>query len=585
MGLRKRVLELSDAPYTEEDALKTRKIGSFLAKLQELSRSLHSELTQADSQTATDKDTKDSSAEDLLSDWEEEALHDTPISIAEEDTLDTEDVSNTPDDIEVSNDEYLALIDMSREIIKSTSFQEFFENLMYAILAQYGVESILLFTNLNILDQPLKIVNYDGIEVEEDLILDPNSKIYKMLSVQKKIVLVDDAFTESLDEYEKSILVLSNAAIIIPVFLDVNLFTIIFAGKMISDESYSAQDLKFITTYTDFAGDYFRNIIQYEDKNKTLQSLTSIARTSLDSFVVTEKIALAKDLREYYTSLGEYLDTVIGIDRYTILYQEPEQKSEYRVLGSNVFASETIASFTLRKQSSDLIARFQEGEFELYPVEDYLQSHDLSTLLPQEEKEKMSELIMLPLWVRDNLQGILFIHRMAQEFSETTLTNFLKVCKFSATILAKLLLELEKSKLEKNPFHLIEDILDSEIDKASKNNSQFSMLIIKIQSINRIINLLGQDFFRSYNNELWKIIAQNIGEEDYISKVGQGKYAIILSEVGKKNAELFINRVKSGTLAIKNPHKDFNISIQIYLLIYPEQTTDRRKFLEMLEET
>ena len=111
------------------------------------------------------------------------------------------------------------------------------------------------------------------------------------------------------------------------------------------------------------------------------------------------------------------------------------------------------------------------------------------------------------------------------------------------------------------------------------------MLIIKIQSINRIINLLGQDFFRSYNNELWKIIAQNIGEEDYISKVGQGKYAIILSEVGKKNAELFINRVKSGTLAIKNPHKDFNISIQIYLLIYPEQTTDRRKFLEMLEET
>lgn len=572
MGLRTKVLELEGAPYDETQVKASRKAGGFLQRLKELSNLIHSTFESE----PTEKE------KDPLSDWEAEALGDN-------ENIDIEQIEEQSEtsykELNVSSEDYLALIDMSREIIKSTSFEEYFENLMYSILGQYGVESTLIFTNLNLEDEPLKIVNYDGLEIEEDLILDPNSKIYKFLALKKTVIAVDEEFKNGLDEYERSIVTISGAAEIIPVFLDGYLFTIIFVGPMISEEPFSEQDIAFISIFMDFAGDYFRNVVQFEEKNKTLHTLTGIARSNLDAFTISEKISESKNLNDFFTYVSEYLDTVTPFTKYTILYQDPSNKDIYRTLESNTLSQKSCNQLILKRDTSQLLQVLPEGEFNLFPLDNFSEWQEIKAAIEDEDIEKLDEFTLVPFWEKNDLLGLLVLHTALQTSEDLDLDGFTKAIKLSSTILAKLLMEMEKLELEKNPFHIIEDLLDAEIALANKHQSQFSMLIIKIQNINRIINLLGHEFFQSYNEQLWQIIANNAEQSDHISKVGQGKYTVLLSGIGKKKAELFINRIKSGTLSIENPHKSFNISIQIYLLIYPEQTADRRKFLEMLEET
>ena len=108
---------------------------------------------------------------------------------------------------------------------------------------------------------------------------------------------------------------------------------------------------------------------------------------------------------------------------------------------------------------------------------------------------------------------------------------------------------------------------------------------MKILNVTRILNILGINFFSEYSDFISKKIFENAKESDYISRIGQGKFAILLKENSKADSESFISKIKSEIVLFHNPSRDFKLSIQIYSLTYPEQAKDKRKFIEMMEET
>lgn len=58
-----------------------------------------------------------------------------------------------------------------------------------------------------------------------------------------------------------------------------------------------------------------------------------------------------------------------------------------------------------------------------------------------------------------------------------------------------------------------------------------------------------------------------------------------MKENSKSDSEAFISKIKSEIVMFHNPSRDFKLSIQIYALTYPEQAKEKRKFIEMMEET
>ena len=64
---------------------------------------------------------------------------------------------------------YLVLFEITKELLKSKSFDDFFENLMYSIIGQVGPEIMIIFSSRDGNFSQMKIVAHEGIDCLECL--------------------------------------------------------------------------------------------------------------------------------------------------------------------------------------------------------------------------------------------------------------------------------------------------------------------------------------------------------------------------------------------------------------------------------
>ena len=147
-----------------------------------------------------------------------------------------------------------------------------------------------------------------------------------------------------------------------------------------------------------------------------------------------------------------------------------------------------------------------------------------------------------------------------------------------------ILLREEKDYLYKNPFNPLQEILEGEIRYAKENESVFSLVMVKIQNITRILNLLGDDFYDEYSGYIQTKLNLHLLPSDFYSRVGHGKFACFIRDDGEGHIEKFIAAAKHDLSKFPNAPKDFKLSIQLFTLSYPKQSTDFRKFIEIIEE-
>ncbi|MCB1160508.1 MAG: hypothetical protein KDK45_23615, partial [Leptospiraceae bacterium] len=313
---------------------------------------------------------------DPFDDWEKEALEEqgfeekkSELSTREISSPDSEEkfVSTShPQDNELEEDkqrqieEYLALIEISKEIIKSGSFEEYFENIMYGILGQYGVDSFMLFSNLN-LEEDYQLIKQDGLEEEISFKLKYQGKLKHLLTEQKGIIEFQTLSSSSIDESEFSFMKETNTRIIIPLFSNEKLFCIILMGEMISGDDYTGSDFEIIEIFCEFAGNFFNNVSEYEQKNKTLENLTDLARSSLETFTLTDKFTFCNKLEDAYDIISGYLSSVLEIKRLTIILNTGNFETSYKIVYTNQFQEKTSEKFILDSSDSEFLEKLQKG--------------------------------------------------------------------------------------------------------------------------------------------------------------------------------------------------------------------------------
>ena len=477
---------------------------------------------------------------------------------------------------------YLVLFEITKELLKSKSFDDFFENLMYSIIGQVGPEIMIIFSSRDGNFSQMKIIAHEGIDIEPDYVIKKGDTLYSLLESEKDVVYARDLLAHDLKERERVLLENPLTEILIPIRVMDHFSGFIVAGKMISGEDYTEKDFEFLQILVEVSGNFLSKLFDSENLSHEVAELNKIIHSTSNITEFTDKVYACKSLDELYDAISENFLSDFKVSSFTLMVLDTKNL-DYKVFGSNFLLPETLGKLRLSKDSKIITMISQVSD--VYRLENFQSNGELNNYISEQEIAVMNELTVIPLINIGRMVGLFIIHKVSTDWSPGYKRTILSLANIVAPIIANLIMQNEKETLFRNPFNPLQETIDREIKYCETKNKEFTLIVLKILNVTRILNILGINFFSEYSEFISKKIFENTSSSDYVSRIGQGKFAILLKENSKVDSEIFISKIKSEIVLFHNPSRDFKLSIQIYSLTYPEQAKDKRKFIEMMEET
>ncbi|HMZ59631.1 MAG TPA: hypothetical protein PL048_12690 [Leptospiraceae bacterium] len=486
---------------------------------------------------------------------------------------------NVPDSAEERKVEtYHVLVEITKELLKSVSPDEFFDNLLYHVVSQLGPETLVLFSSRNSDFQEFEVVAYDGLDVEPSISFSKDSSLVSLLDKMKEPFYAKKYLSE-VEERDKVFLLHPNSEIIAPIVYEDQITGFLVAGKSVSASEYASDDFEFLRMIGEIAGSLTVKMFQMLKNTREIDRLSETLNLKQSLTQFAESLYHCKNYNELCRALGNELEKDFDISEFTLMILNPESR-RYEVHFSSFFSEETSESFFLNPDSKTIaLVSKVAGVYRIENPDSY-----------PELKEALAdgtELDIFPLIQIDRLFGLLLIHGHSDKSWTSELKqSLISVSNFISPVLASLILQREQSFILEFPFNRIEELLDKEMQISEKEGSSFTLMILKVRNVARILNQLGQEFLTEYSNFITSILQSGIGQEDHLSRLGQGKYAVILrNKKGESENADFFNWIRRELGKFPYPKREFKMSIQLYSLNYPEQSSDKRKFIEIIEDT
>ncbi len=511
---------------------------------------------------------------EILEDWENDALRDEEVGyIPKEEIHILNDSSESKD----NSDNYFVLVETTKEILKSNSYDDFFANLMYSIIGQVGIERILIYSSRNGNFNELELIAKEGSEEEIDKIFSSSDKIYQSLENSEKILKISEI--ENLNQDELELVEKFHIEILIPIKVDDKFSGFILASKKHAQDEFLDSEIDFIKNLVDISSNYLSKLLDFENLNREVSELNKVLLSNNRVTAFADKIYSSLNLEEVFDLTSEFFINDFKIQKFSLLILE-SFSDKFKIFETNTFSQLVKEKFSLNKDSKIITMVSQISA--IYKLDNPEENNELAILNSQLIDY---EFIMIPLLNRKRLYGIFVVHDVGLNLTPGFKQALVSISNIIAPIISNILIEKEKNTLYKDPFNPLHSILEKEIAEAKETDSSFTLIVVKILNISRIFTILGMNFYTEYIEFISKTIQSNVDEKDYISRIGQGKFAILLKGFDSIDAEGFIEKIKSKIVMFHNPSKEFKLSIQVYSLEFPKQASDKRKFIEMLEET
>jgi len=496
-----------------------------------------------------------------IKEWEED--------VAEEKEKLEDDSSS--DDISKKLDNYLVISEITKELVQSSTFNDFYDNLMYSIEGQLGPNYIIILFSIDERYEEYEIISYDGIDLSENVILNSNSSLIQSLIQRKGIIKSRDISLNDLSESENKIISLSENEVIASIVEDEDILAFIIIGESSSGEEYQKTDIEFISLLMDFCSSVIHKLYEQERLQKEFSELTSnnLKIELLNSF--SSEITNIKS----YNSLFSKLFELFG--KFQINYNF----SSYVIDSKN--------NYKLVFNSEDNVVQENSIKADEVIIKEIKISKKQFLLTDLTEIKRMNlgleEVLIIPLFEGDNLISLLLINSSSSE-DETYKNQIINLLfNFITAQLSRIIASEKIEEVHSNPLLLLERKIRDELILAKESDKNFILYVIRIQNTGRIISLLGNNYLEDYSEYIKQVISKNILETDFYFQVGQSKFCIFL----RNKTEIVFNEIqleiKEGLNTYPNSPKDFKISIQIYSLEFPTQSLDIRKYIELVEET
>lgn len=478
---------------------------------------------------------------------------------------------------------YQAIFEITKEIASSKEFSDYFDNLVYSLIGQVGCNSVVVLTSTNPKNPKWEAVAAQGIQSKDSWYLSPNDEIYSRISDSETVIYAGEFKSARLPSRELNLLNEMGSEILVPIRHGDKCFGLLSLGKLINGEEYITDDLEFAKIVGDIAGSVFERVSEFELMNDSLVQAKEVIEINESVLKSAREFARVRTMDEAFDLLVDNIKQKLGVKQFSFLVLDSETRSDYIVFGSNFILPERAKDFRLSKDS-DIVGMVSNVPG-VYKLENFREDSELKSIFTNDELGIMSEFTILPIINLNWLVGMVIVHSTGSSWTDTTRDVAVSLLETSAPVFANLLILQEKEALFRNPFNPLENRILSEIEKASQMNTNFTVSLFKIQNVSRMVHLVGTGTFARYADALRKTMMDHIGELDFFTRVGQGKFAMVLHGKDKEEADIVIKKIKSSFAKKEDAIiGSFRATYRVLNLSYPHDTKDKNQFLEMVEE-
>ena len=500
----------------------------------------------------------DSNKEDQeLKDWEED--------------ISKEDIPNKDDNKKADEllESYTLIKEIVMELLQSSNLNEFYDNLLYSIEGQLGSGYLIFFSSIDEKLEQFEIISYDGLELTENIYLTSEAFLIQSLIEKKGILETSSINLDQLTQEELSVVSKSKNEIIVPIYNNESLLGFFILGENISGSEYSSSDLDFLNQLVEWSKNILIKLYNDEKINKEYKKIERIKYATEDINQFFLNISKLDSLQTVFNHLTDLLKKLDIFSHFSIY--ELNNKFNYDLKYSSHLNSNT----NIISQDELIIKELQTKK-------------DLILLNDKNELNRLglgvNDSYLVPL-IYDNSIISIFIIEKSDTFDLRKNIFFNQILQYITVQIYRMRKEYNLTQFNVNPLYKIEELIKDELIQAQNYSKNFMLYVIKIQNVTRIINILGNEYFETYDSYLQAKIKEVISDKDLYFKIGQSKLCIFIRERTKDQNMEVKNLLKSKINEFENPPKDFKIALNIYSLEYPEQSLDLRKYIDLIEET
>ena len=482
-------------------------------------------------------------------------------------------------------DNYLALFDITKELAATDSVAALWETILYGVMGQVGAETICIFSSIRERNgKQLFPVAHSGFELSESWAMRPGDTIYEKCRKTDGVryaeeFLRDDA--DVLSDVEHSVLKETGARIVVPLKNMGNMYGLLFLGPQLSGDDYSIDDMEFLALLGETAAVGVDRAMSRREYEKNTEQLRKKTERQGRIFDVAREAAGVKNLDELYDLTAQHLRDDFGITSFSVVLLSPRTQ-EYRLFGGNQISPASIAKFRL-PVSSETIG-LVSNLIRVYELPDFRENRELTSCYTNDDLALMDTYWVVPLISLNWLVGFITIHKTAEAWGEFERELVVATAEMLGPVYANAVILGERETLFRDPFSPLEGRLKLEIKKAQDFQASVSLVEMRIRNIKRLMAANSPESVAEFLAELGRATSGFLFESDFLARVGQGRFALVLPGRTGPEAEIFVKKLKAEFKRRRFlPGSPVDIQFSSSIITFPSDAEDAGKMLAMLD--
>lgn len=483
-------------------------------------------------------------------------------------------------------DHYLSLFDIAREVSAIQDFDEFWDAVLFAVMGQLGAQTVVVFAARTSADtgQALFPVAASGFDPNDSWVLKPGDRLYDLCAEEEGVLYAQNLRSPEqavlLSEMERDIINESGAEIIAPLRNNSRMYGVVLLGSTFSGDEYGIDDLEFMTLLGGLASSGVDRILarlEFDRDTETLRKRDFFHNRIMEA---ARDAAGVRGLDELYDVLVRNLTEHFAAESYSLVLLNPSTQ-EYTLFAGNRISPESMERFRLGT-SSELVGMISNFT-RVFDVSDFRTNGELSRSYTNDDVALMKQYWAVPLIYQNWLVGFFTIHSVRREWTEFDREMVVSMAELLGPSFGGAIMLGERESLFRDPFSPLEDRLRLEIKKCQEFHSQLSLVEIRIKNIKRVLALNPSARVTQFLGAVGRSVAGHLLQTDFLARIGQGRFAMILPGRGKEEAEIFVKKIRNDLKRL-NLLPGSPVDAQfVHVIVTAQDTTDPEKMLAILE--
>ena len=460
----------------------------------------------------------------------------------------SDEISTTPVEMHIGSqkriDNYLALFELNRELNTIDDAEDFFDTALYSVLGQLSARSVIVFAQQLNRSDILYPVAYTGVSVGDDWNLNATGALFQSLSKSDEIRYSGEFLKEGfgLNDLERSIFDQSKVSLLLPLRNKKNLVGVIFIGPPLDKADYVIDDLEYLRLLSgNLVGplERIRSIAKHQTDTRLLTHHNELYRSlaEMNSIVQTKKT-----IDEIYDVAVEYFKNQLKVESLSLVLLDPAEQN-YKIFAGNQISPGSLKRFKLPVAGSELIATISNLSG-VYNLVEFKNHSEIIASYTGDDLALMQFYQILPLINLNWLVGFITIHKTSSDWTDDEREIGLIAANQLAPVFANCLIINERETLFRDPFSPLEKRLGLEVQKALEFHSFLSIVDFKVKNVKKLLGANPMPLMTEFFQAVSRAAARGLHTTDYLSRMGPGRFVILLPGRNSKEAEILSSRLQ-----------------------------------------